>query len=119
MSDRAVTGAYIYNTVKILKMKLDMLKLVDKVDVDWIIKEIRSSLDTISKVRNVDFLNDKLNNGSKIGFEDDYEPTEKIIEQDMLEYEEPDENSQRTRAGIIKELKRRGGLGGLMKDDED
>jgi len=78
---KSVSGAYIYNIIKNSKLKIDMLKLQDKVDVGWIVKEIENNLQTLDKLKNMDFLSDKLsNNSSSLGFdagdeyeEDDYE----------------------------------------------
>jgi hypothetical protein len=81
-----VSGAYVYSITKMIKLKIDMLKLEESIDVDWIVKEIESNLQTMSKLRNMDFLSDKINNSSSnIGFEteqssDDYYEEEEYEE---------------------------------------
>jgi SpoVK/Ycf46/Vps4 family AAA+-type ATPase len=83
-----VSGAYVYSITKMIKLKIDMLKLEESIDVDWIVKEIESNLQTMSKLRNMDFLSDKINNSSSnIGFEteqssDDYYEEEEEYEED-------------------------------------
>lgn len=84
MFTKNVSGAYIYSTTKMIKLKMDMLKLEEKVNVEWVVKEIESNLQTMSKIRNMDFLSDKINNSSSnIGFESTEDP-----EEDDCYYEE-------------------------------
>lgn len=122
----SVTGAYIYTTTRMLKMKIDMLRINDTVDIEWLVKEIRSSMDTISKVKNADFLNDKLSNSTKnIGFESEEAAEEiKFTEQDIMEGEdsgEDNENYKNTRKKIIEKFKKSSGsgYGGLLGSDDD
>ena len=79
-----VSGAYVYSTTKMIKLKIDMLKLESSIDVAWVVKEIENNLQTMSKLRNMDFLSDKISNSSSnIGFE---------TEQSESEYYEEDED---------------------------
>lgn len=75
--NRNVSGSYIYSITKMIKLKIDMLKLEDKFDVSWIVKEIENNLQTMNKLKNMDFLSDKINNSStNIGFDSHEEPEE-------------------------------------------
>lgn len=130
--DSAVTGAYIYNKIKVLKIKVDMLKKQDTVDLDYIISELKTEMNAWNRVKNTDFLGDKLSNSRKgIGFDEETgnessnkEKTEEIItEQDLREGEEEydrENNSNKSlRKRIVEDMKRgRIGLGGSMEDDE-
>jgi hypothetical protein len=65
-----VSGSYVYSITKMIKLKVDMLQLDSDFDVDWVVKEVESNLQTMSKLRNMDFLSDKINNSSSsLGFE--------------------------------------------------
>jgi hypothetical protein len=82
---RNVSGSYIYNITKMIKLKINMLKLEEKFDVAWIIKEIENNLQTMSKLKNMDFLSDKINNSStNLGFEST-EDSEEYQEEELLE----------------------------------
>jgi len=87
-----VSGAYVYSITKMIKLKIDMLKTESSTDANWVVKEIESNLQTMSKLRNMDFLSDKINNSStSIGFEteqssDDY--YEEELEEDYVLHEE-------------------------------
>ncbi len=83
-----VTGAHVYNTVKMLKLRIQTLEL-GEVTSEWIVSEITLELDTLNRIRKTDYLQDKMTGGSsnEIGFamkndivdedEDDYELEEK------------------------------------------
>ena len=91
--NKNVSGAYVYSTTKMMKLKIDMLKIEEGIDVSWIIKEIETNLNTMNKLRNMDFLCDKINNSSTsgIGFEnsaEDVEEEEEVTTE--YEYEEDD-----------------------------
>jgi SpoVK/Ycf46/Vps4 family AAA+-type ATPase len=65
-----VSGSYVYSITKMIKLKVDMLNMDDEFNIDWVIKEIENNLQTMSKLRNMDFLSDKISNSSSnIGFE--------------------------------------------------
>lgn len=62
------TGAHIYNSVHMLKMRAEFLKL--KLSTEFIIEELKKEIKIMEKTRNADFLQDKLNNSASktIGF---------------------------------------------------
>lgn len=66
--DYRVTGAHIFNNIKMLKMRLDLLKINTTIDV--IYEEITKEIKTIEKIRKADYLSDKLSGSSSgsIGF---------------------------------------------------
>lgn len=66
--DSRVTGAHIFNSIKMLKMRLDLLKI--KTTVDVIFNEITKEIKTIEKIRKADYLSDKISgsNSGSIGF---------------------------------------------------
>lgn len=80
--DSNVTGAHIYNSVKMLKLRADMLKL--KIDIEILVNEFTKELKTIDKIRKTDYLSDKLNSNDRksIGFYDN-----ESKEDDFGEYE--------------------------------
>jgi hypothetical protein len=67
--DSKVTGSHIYNAVKNLTLKIDVLDIINPTT-KWIVSEIKSEIRGIDKVRNTSYLNDKLDrkDGGKIGF---------------------------------------------------
>lgn len=70
--DTKVTGAHVYNSVKMLKLRIDLLSI--KADLNWIHEELSKEIRTIDKIRKSDYLTDKLNNERKsIGFGEDNE----------------------------------------------
>jgi Holliday junction resolvasome RuvABC ATP-dependent DNA helicase subunit len=70
-----VTGAHIFNGIKMLKSRMDLLKL--KIDLEGIFNELNKEIKTIDKIRNADYLSDKLNSIRKsIGFNEDTEDEE-------------------------------------------
>lgn len=89
---RNVSGSYIYNITKMIKLKITTLKIESKVDVSWIVKEIDGNLNTMSRLKNMDFLNDKINNSSSnIGFDKDEEYDEETeFEEDFPPLSESD-----------------------------
>lgn len=65
--DARVTGAHIFNSIKMLKLRMDLLDI--KVELDSIINELNKEIKTIDKIRNSDYLSDKINSERKlIGF---------------------------------------------------
>lgn len=131
MFTKNVSGAYIYSITKMIKLKMDMLKLEDKVNIEWVVKEIESNLQTMSKLRNMDFLSDKINNSSSnIGFdseensEEDYtEEHYEFPEEEELDYPPLDEMAgedidyvrQRLNENV-RNSNKRNRLGGLLGD---
>ena len=90
--NKNVSGAYIYSTTKMMKLKIDMLKIEDGIDVSWVIKEIETNINTMNKLMNMDFLSDKIHNSSTsgIGFEnstEDVEEEEEVEAETGYEYE--------------------------------
>lgn len=82
-----VTGAHIYNSVKMLKLRTNLLdKGVDK-GVDVILVELQKEIKTIEKTRQADFLTDKLSGGSSnksIGFDNNNSEDEDDDEDEEL-----------------------------------
>lgn len=77
--DNRVTGAHIFKSVQMLKMRVDLLKL--KLSVDFIVAELTKEIKTIDKTRKSDFLQDRFSGASpKIGFE--REESEDFISED-------------------------------------
>lgn len=66
--EKQVTGAAIYNNVKMLHRRAITLKI--NITTDWIIAEIEKELRMMEKIRKSDFLTDKMSKGdnAKIGF---------------------------------------------------
>lgn len=86
--DSRVTGAHIFNSIKMLKLRMDLLDI--KVELDSIINELNKEIKTIDKIRNSNYLSDKINSDRKsIGFgssseeeeeeEDEYAPLNEKI----------------------------------------
>jgi len=50
-----VTGAHIYNTIKMLKLRIQTLELED-ITSDWIVKEITTEIDQLARIRKTDYL---------------------------------------------------------------
>ena len=66
--DAGVSGSHIYNTVKMLKLRYDTLKIKD-VTTDRIIKSIEGELKVIEKIRKVSVVKEKLDRGTgTVGF---------------------------------------------------
>ena len=70
-----VTGAHIYNSISMMKLKSDMItkgqKEPFKVTVDWLLEEIESEIKILDKIKAQQKINDRLNNSGamrKIGF---------------------------------------------------
>ncbi len=64
-----VTGAHVYNSIKMLYLRIQTLELTD-INSQWVIKEIGLELDTLKRIRRTDYLNDKMaeNGSGNIGF---------------------------------------------------
>lgn len=61
------TGAHIYSSIKMLKTRIDLLKL--NVTVDVLVEELSKEIKISEKIKKADFLNDKLNSSIEhIGF---------------------------------------------------
>lgn len=54
-----VTGSHVYNTVKMLKLRIQTLEL-DDITAEWIVNEIKLELETLQRIRRTDYLNDKM-----------------------------------------------------------
>jgi len=50
-----VTGAHIYNTIKMLRLRVQTLEL-DNITSEWIVKEITSEIDQLNRIRKTDYL---------------------------------------------------------------
>ena len=50
-----VTGAHIYNTIKMLKLRIETLEL-DNIDSDWIVREITTEIEQLARIRKTDYL---------------------------------------------------------------
>ena len=108
-----------------------MLKKQDTVTVDWVISELKSEMNVWNKVKNTDFLGDKLSNSRKsIGFEEETEGSEKeekgpdITEEELREgeeeYDRTNNSSKSLRKRIVKDMQRgKMGLGGSLSDDDE
>jgi SpoVK/Ycf46/Vps4 family AAA+-type ATPase len=107
-----VSGAYVYSTTKMIKLKIDMLKLESSIDVAWVVKEIDNNLQTMSKLRNMDFLSDKISNSSSnIGFETEQSESEYYEEDDDRDFYLGADDLEESYPGLdsedIEHLKRR------------
>lgn len=105
--NKNVSGAYIYSTTKMMKLKIDMLKIEDGIDVSWVVKEIETNLNTMNKLRNMDFLSDKINNSSTsgIGFENSAEDVEEEEEVTETGYEyEVDDYPLVPEEGLLRDM---------------
>lgn len=73
--DAGVTGSHVFNSIKMLKLRYDTLKIKD-VTVGRILKSIDTEIDVIKKVRKISFMKDKLDRESNsVGFRrNDEEP---------------------------------------------
>lgn len=62
-----VTGSHIYNAVKMLGLRAQTLDI--DVTSEWLIKEVTNELASIKKIRNTNYMSDKLSNEEKsLGF---------------------------------------------------
>jgi SpoVK/Ycf46/Vps4 family AAA+-type ATPase len=105
--NKNVSGAYIYSTAKMMKLKIDMLKIEESIDVSWVIKEVETNLNTMNKLRNMDFLSDKINNSSTsgIGFENSAEDLEEEEETETgYEYEEDEYPRLVPEEGLLRDM---------------
>jgi len=71
-----VTGAHIYNSISMMKLKHDMIEKSKKtsfaITVDWIIDEIDAEIKILDKIKAQQKINDRLNNAGasrRIGFD--------------------------------------------------
>jgi hypothetical protein len=90
-----------------MKLKIDMLKIEDGIDVSWVVKEIETNLNTMNKLRNMDFLSDKINNSSTsgIGFENSAEDVEEEEEVTETGYEyEVDDYPLVPEEGLLRDM---------------
>lgn len=80
--DARVTGAHIFNAVRMLKLRTDCLNI--KISLELILEELSKEIKTIDKIRSSNYMSDKLNGEIKpIGFgsradEDEDEENEPI-----------------------------------------
>jgi len=79
-SNAKVTGAHIYNSIKVLKLNTDALQ--KEVTTSWLIKEIDHEIKTIDKVRKSKYLKDRFegSNNGPMGFKMNYD-NEKCIDE--------------------------------------
>jgi len=62
------TGAHIYNTTKMIKLKVETLeKDPEEVTAEWIVSEIELEIKTLARIRRTDYLQDTLNNDKNLG----------------------------------------------------
>jgi hypothetical protein len=61
----SVTGAHIFNSIKMLKLKLDMSEKNHKIE--WIIKELNEEINMINSIRRIDTLQSKTSNTKQRG----------------------------------------------------
>jgi len=68
LHDSKVTGAHIFNSIKMFKRRVDLLKI--KINADDVINELSKEIKTIEKIRKSEYLSDKLNGSDRgsIGF---------------------------------------------------
>lgn len=97
-----VTGAHVYNSIKVLKLKMEMMN--EAVDLKWVIKEIDQDLTIADKIRNTDHLKNKLEGKKTLGFgfgdngedeEDLFDPIGSDKEEKVTEAEVVRKDSQR------------------------
>lgn len=76
-----VTGAHIYNSTYMLRLRIEDLELTD-ITPEWIVAEIEGELKTLARIRRTDYLQDKMNNdqSSSIGFGMKNAPDEEEME---------------------------------------
>jgi len=87
-----VTGAHVYNSTKMLQLRSESTKI--EINIEWLISEINGTIKTIEKIRNTNYLTDKMNNKQKksnIGFnhhdddyDDDYDDDEDKIDRPSI-----------------------------------
>lgn len=77
---KQVTGAHIYNSISMIKLKYDMSvkgkENCEKISVNWIVNEIDEEIKILDKIKAQQKINDRLNNsssGKRIGFNCDDE----------------------------------------------
>jgi hypothetical protein len=79
-----VTGAHIFNSVKMLKLRMELLNI--KMELESIFNELSKEIKTIDKIRNSDYLTDKLSGDRKsIGFSEDDSDDDDDDDEDPLE----------------------------------
>ena len=77
-----VSGAHIYNSIKMLKLRYDTLEM--DVTVDVVLNDITNELDVIEKIRKSSELKSKYDRSSGMGFrsdEDDEDGYDKVVEE--------------------------------------
>ena len=82
LHDSRVTGAHVYNTIKMLYLRIQTLELTD-ITSQWVVKEITLELDTLKRIRRTDYLNEKMaeNGSGNIGFATMKNEDEDIVEE--------------------------------------
>lgn len=81
-----VTGAHIFNSVKMLKLRMDLLNIEPSLEL--IIEELTKEIKTIDKIRQSDYLTDKLNGDRKsIGFDSEESESEEEEDDDYPDEE--------------------------------
>lgn len=97
--DSKVTGAHIFSSVKMLKLRMDLLKI--SVELETVFDELKKEIKTIDKIRQADYLSDKLNGGRKgIGFgsseEEEEEGKEENSDEKYIEHPSEEEKEDRS-----------------------
>lgn len=75
LHENRVTGSYIYNFIKMLNLRIQVLgRKIEDISPAWICDEIKSEVEKIERIKNNNYLSDKINiegSKSKIGFSED------------------------------------------------
>ena len=73
-----VTGAHIFNSIKMLKLKADML--YENYDLDWILAELTNEIEMVDKMRKSNHISDRLSKGGggSIGFGNNFKTEDDI-----------------------------------------
>ena len=79
-----VTGAHIFNSISMLKLKFDMMAKISKkpLSVKWVLDEIDAELEILEKIKKQQQIKDRLendNSNSSIGFNTNYDDGEEEI----------------------------------------
>jgi len=96
-----VTGAHIYNSISMMKLKQDMIiKSGNRnfdITVNWLLDEIDAEIKILDKIKAQQKINDRLNNAGaerRIGFENEVDESREIIGNDYQRECPPDYDTQ-------------------------
>jgi len=84
--DANVTGAHVYNSIKILKLRIDSIK--KDLEINWVINELEQEVTLLDKIRNNQKLADKFKKqGSGLGFkiDSDFDNAKPCEDEDCLD----------------------------------